>query len=286
VIDCIDCLQLSDNRDASSELFVDHESEGSHHGGTSVVEFNGTLGKLGLLVEVVPSKVEGSVAEVTDELVSGSSNVLHDTELEDANKGNHLGKAKSGDGVGALDGGPSVGEGVETVSGLIDGSGKVDTVSGGDLSEEGKHTYASVLDLDKSEAVELFLVTVFNESQRIEVSERLLGTEGVLKGRQFGGGHALLGGSESSGGGDEGGKDGRLHCELFLYFWFSKIVNYVKDHGISIFGTPMDGRRKRESCKFRELFYHHEKADAMPKIVQMGEGKTETLKLKIPRVIR
>ena len=193
---------------------MDHESEGSHHGGTSVVEFNSTLGKLGLLVEGVPSKVEGSVAEVTDELVSGSFNVLHDTELEGGNKGNNLDKAGSGDGVGALDGGPSVGEGVERVSGLIDGSGKVDTVSGGDLTEEGKHTDASVLDFDESEAVELFLVTVFDKSQRIEESDRGLGTEGVLKGGQFGGGHALLGGSESSGGGDEGGKDGRLHCEL------------------------------------------------------------------------
>jgi hypothetical protein len=47
---------------------VDHEAKDAHHGGTAVVELNGALGKLGLLVEGVPAKVEGTVAEVTGEL--------------------------------------------------------------------------------------------------------------------------------------------------------------------------------------------------------------------------
>ena len=39
------------------DLFVDHKSKDSHHGGTSIVQFDGMLGKLGLLIKVIPSKV-------------------------------------------------------------------------------------------------------------------------------------------------------------------------------------------------------------------------------------
>ena len=190
---------------------MDHESEDSHHSGTAVIEFDGSLGNLGLLVEVVPSEVERSVTEVTDELVSGSFDVLHDTELKGGDKGDNLDQTGLWDGVGTGDGGPSVGEGVEAVSGLVDGSRKVDTVTGGDLSKEGKHTNTSVLDFDVSETVELFLITVFDESKRIEESERRLGSEGVLEGGQGSRGHALLGRSKGSSGGDEGGKNSGLH---------------------------------------------------------------------------
>merc|ERR1711966_133267 len=81
------------------ELFVDHKSQKTHLGGTAVVQFNGTLGKLGLLIKSVPSEVKGSVTEVTDELVSGSLNVLHDGKLQEANEGNNLEKSGSGDGI-------------------------------------------------------------------------------------------------------------------------------------------------------------------------------------------
>mmetsp|Transcript_9030 Transcript_9030/g.22384 ORF Transcript_9030/g.22384 Transcript_9030/m.22384 type:complete len:271 (-) Transcript_9030:41-853(-) len=207
-------LEFTNDWDGSSQLFVDHKSENSHHGGTAIVEFDGTLGELGLLIEGVPSEVKGSVTEVTDELVSGSFNVLHDEELEGTNGGDHLEESGLRDGVGSRDGGPSVRVGVEGVSGLVDGSGKVDTVSGGDLSKEGKHTNAAVLDLDESETVELFLVTVFNESERIEESERRLGSEGILEGSQGGGGLALLDRSESGSRGDKGGNNGGLHGDL------------------------------------------------------------------------
>jgi len=51
---------------------LDHKSENSHHGGTSIVEFDGTLLQFGLFVKRVLSEIEGSVTEVTDKLVSGS----------------------------------------------------------------------------------------------------------------------------------------------------------------------------------------------------------------------
>eukprot|EP00580_Thalassiosira_gravida_P001041 CAMPEP_0201601606 /NCGR_PEP_ID=MMETSP0492-20130828/2537_1 /ASSEMBLY_ACC=CAM_ASM_000837 /TAXON_ID=420259 /ORGANISM="Thalassiosira gravida, Strain GMp14c1" /LENGTH=99 /DNA_ID=CAMNT_0048064887 /DNA_START=199 /DNA_END=494 /DNA_ORIENTATION=- len=51
-----------------NNLLVDHKSKDTQHGGTAVVELDGTLGKLGLLVEVIPSEVDVSVTEVTDEV--------------------------------------------------------------------------------------------------------------------------------------------------------------------------------------------------------------------------
>mmetsp|Transcript_13767 Transcript_13767/g.30769 ORF Transcript_13767/g.30769 Transcript_13767/m.30769 type:complete len:220 (+) Transcript_13767:231-890(+) len=209
-------LHGSNNREFSPELFVDHKSQGSHHGGTSVVELNGTLGKLGFLVKGVPSEVKGSVAEVTNELISSSFNVLHDTKLKSSNKGNNLCQTGLRDGIRSGNGSPSIREGVEGVSGVVNGSSKVDSVSGDNLSKEGKHTNTSVLDLNISETVELFLVTVFNESKRIEESKRRLGPEFVLEGANSSGGGLLLGRGESSGGGDEGCEDSRFHFEVFI----------------------------------------------------------------------
>merc|ERR1719416_380479 len=54
------------------DLLVDHKSKDTQHGGTAVVELDGTLGELGLLIKVIPSEVDVSVTEVTNVLVSGS----------------------------------------------------------------------------------------------------------------------------------------------------------------------------------------------------------------------
>jgi hypothetical protein len=56
-----------------------------------------------------------------------------------------------------------------------------------------------VLDLNVSETVELFLVTIGNKSKRVEESKRSLGTELAFEGSQRGGGGGLLGRSEGSG---------------------------------------------------------------------------------------
>ena len=66
------------------DLLVDHESEDTKHGGTAVVELDGALGELGLLIKVIPAKVDVSVAEVTDVLVSGSCNITHEADLQPA----------------------------------------------------------------------------------------------------------------------------------------------------------------------------------------------------------
>jgi len=65
-------LHLSDNWDGASELLVHHQSKNSHHGGTAVVQLNGTLLELGLIIELVPSTLEGSVTKISGELVAKS----------------------------------------------------------------------------------------------------------------------------------------------------------------------------------------------------------------------
>ena len=66
-----------------------------------------------------------------------SLTVLHDTKLKEANEEEDLDKTSLGDGVGAEDGGNTVGEGIEGVSGLVDAARKVDASAGGDLAKEG-----------------------------------------------------------------------------------------------------------------------------------------------------
>mmetsp|Transcript_2476 Transcript_2476/g.3922 ORF Transcript_2476/g.3922 Transcript_2476/m.3922 type:complete len:244 (-) Transcript_2476:34-765(-) len=199
-----------------SELLVDHKSKDSHLGGAAVVELDGTLGELGLGIKGVPSEVDESVTEVTNEFVTGVRNITHEGAFEESNEGNHLDNSGGWDGIRSDDGGDSVREGVEGVTRVVNVSWEVDTTTGGDLSEESKLTDTSVLDLDVTETVELFLVTIGDKSQRIEESKRGLGTKLVLKGvegRSLGG---RLGWSESNSGGEEGGDDDRFHCRLFI----------------------------------------------------------------------
>ena len=189
---------------------MDHKSKNSHHGSTSLVQLNSTLLELGLLVERVPAEVNGSVTEVTNEF-SLSGNILHDEKLKETNEGNNLSQSSSGDSVRSVNGGPSVGEGVEGVSGVVNVSGKVDSGTGDDVTQEGELGDTSVLDLDVTETVETLLVGVIEESEGVEESKRGLDTELVLEGGEGGGGLAGLGRGESGGAGDEGGNDGRLH---------------------------------------------------------------------------
>merc|ERR1719223_1350887 len=65
-----------------NNLLVDHKSEDSEHGSTAVVELDGTLLELGLLIKVIPAEVNVSVTEVTNVLVSGSLNITHEANLQ------------------------------------------------------------------------------------------------------------------------------------------------------------------------------------------------------------
>ena len=50
---------------AVSEILVNHEAEDAHHGGSAIVELDGTLLELPCVRLLVPAKVEGAVAEVS-----------------------------------------------------------------------------------------------------------------------------------------------------------------------------------------------------------------------------
>jgi hypothetical protein len=192
------------------DLLVDHEAEDAELGGTAVVELDGALGELLLLREGVPAEIDVAVAEVADELVAGSGDVLHDGDLEEADEADHLADALEGDGVGATEGGKAVGEGVEGVAGVVNVAGKVDAGAGDDLAEEGKLGDTAVLDLDVTEAVEALLVGTVEEAEGIPKTERGLDAELVLEGLEGGGGGTLLGGGEGGGGADKGGEGSKL----------------------------------------------------------------------------
>ena len=119
-----------------------------------------------------PSEVKRSVTEVTNELVASSLDVLHDEELQETNEGNNLGKSSLGDGIRSEDSGQTVGVGVEGVTGVVDVSTQVNTSTSDDVSKEGKLTDTSVLDLNITEAVKLFFVSVSNKAKGIEESVR------------------------------------------------------------------------------------------------------------------
>ena len=194
------------------DLLVDHKAEDTQHSGTAVVELDGTLGELGLLIKVVPAEVNVSVTEVTNVLVSGSGNITHEAALQPADEADDLALSVEGDGIGSDEGGNTVGEGVEGVSGVVDVSGKVESGTGDDLSEEGKLSNTSVLDLYVTETVETLLGDISGEhAEGIEESKRGLGAKLILEGVQGGGGLGDGGRGESGGRADEGSDDGRLH---------------------------------------------------------------------------
>ena len=119
---------------------MDHKSKNAQLGSTTVVKLNTALEELGLFVKGVPSKVNGSVSEVTYELarLGAVGFVFHDEELKNASEGDNLSKTRSWDSIRAVDGGPAVWEGVKGVPGLVNGSTKVYTCTGDNVTKEGK----------------------------------------------------------------------------------------------------------------------------------------------------
>jgi hypothetical protein len=197
------------------DLLVDHESEDTKHDGTAVVELDGVLGELGLLIKVIPAKVNVSIAEVTDVLISGSCNIAHEADLQPADEGNDLALALEWDGVGADEGGHAVGVGVEGVSQVVNVSRKVESGVGHDLAQEGELGDTSVLDLNVMEAVKELLGNITGEHAKgVEEPERGKDAKLVLKRANGRGGLGHRGGGESGDRANEGGDDGRLHLHV------------------------------------------------------------------------
>lgn len=153
------CLRISghakepvDDIGLAVELVMDHDGEDSHLGSAPVVELDSPLPLLILGGKVVPSEVQGSVAEVSWELSRFGSvgGVLHDKQLKETNEGNELEETCLRDGV---EGSEAVGDGSEGGSVVVNVPREVSAHSGGYVSSDGKHGNASMLDLDVAEAI-------------------------------------------------------------------------------------------------------------------------------------
>ncbi|KAL3774546.1 hypothetical protein ACHAWO_003997 [Cyclotella atomus] len=101
----------------------------------------------------------------------------------------------------------------EGVSSVVDGSGKVDSGTGHNLSKEGKLSNTSVLDLNVTETVEALLGAVSRKhTEGIEESKRRLGTELVLEGTKRVVALPVWAGAKAAAG-DKESNDGGLHFD-------------------------------------------------------------------------
>mmetsp|Transcript_5288 Transcript_5288/g.12325 ORF Transcript_5288/g.12325 Transcript_5288/m.12325 type:complete len:263 (-) Transcript_5288:212-1000(-) len=217
-INCLEyTLAISERRDVSgrvlfehglsSELFGDHVSKDSHHGGTSVVQFNIKLAGLFFGVLDVGSEVTNSVVSV----VLGGR---HPCEFDKGEEGEDLKKTGVGDGTDSINSGWDIREFKVLGSGEVSIENNVVVVD--DDTDNGSHGNTSVLTFDSTTTFKR-LGLRFEPSKRIIDSQRGSDTNLEFIDVQRGGGLCLLGRGESGRRGDEGGKDGRLHFE-FIFF--------------------------------------------------------------------
>ena len=199
------------------DLFVDHKSKNTELSGTSVVELDGTLLDLFFFREGVPSEVNVSVTQVTNEFVSSSWNILHEGDFEETDEADDLSNSVEWNGIRSLDGGNTVRVRVEGVTRVVNVSWKVDSGTGDDVSKEGQLGNTSVLDLNVTKTVEAFFVGSVEQTKGIPETKRRLDTEFILESRSLQGGvGCLLGRGEGGGRSDKGGESKVLHFDFFV----------------------------------------------------------------------
>lgn len=59
--------KVTAGEDGDAQVFVRDQCNNAHHGGSALIQFNGTFAQLGLFIILVPSKVEGTIAVISDE---------------------------------------------------------------------------------------------------------------------------------------------------------------------------------------------------------------------------
>mmetsp|Transcript_35128 Transcript_35128/g.73166 ORF Transcript_35128/g.73166 Transcript_35128/m.73166 type:complete len:205 (+) Transcript_35128:216-830(+) len=199
---------MEEERFDIAKFFMDHKSQDSHHGGTSLVQFDGTLLDLGFFIKGIPSKVNVSVTEITNKFTL-ASDILHDEQFQKTNESKDL-RQTNGRNVGKS--GNTVSHIGEFVTGQINVTGQVLASGIGQVAHHGQHTDTSVLQFDKAQTIKLFLVAIGDQTQRIKESHGSNGTNVIFKGTQ-GSGRGTLLGSRGKGGGrsEERGKNGRFH---------------------------------------------------------------------------
>merc|ERR1719345_443012 len=86
-------------------LFMDHKSKNTKHGSTSIVQFNGTLLKLGFFIKIIPSVINVSVTEISNEFISSSWYILHEGNLKESDEADDLSNSSEWNGISTTDGG-------------------------------------------------------------------------------------------------------------------------------------------------------------------------------------
>mmetsp|Transcript_23052 Transcript_23052/g.51179 ORF Transcript_23052/g.51179 Transcript_23052/m.51179 type:complete len:208 (-) Transcript_23052:85-708(-) len=196
-----------------AHLLVDHKAKDAHLSCSAVVELDGALLVLPVVGLLVPTEVEGAVAEVALELRlpvggdSGSLALVAVGGLHEGPGGDHLSPDHAGNGR----------NGIKT-GGNVLGTRETNTGSGGEVSNDGKHGNTAVLELNPTEVFEALLALTVEVSHRIEEAKRRLDAKLLVERGRKGGGRGGLGGGggEGGGAGNEGGNNSELHlCLIF-----------------------------------------------------------------------
>jgi hypothetical protein len=109
------------------------------------------------------------VAEVTGEFTS-SCHILHDVSFQESNEEEDLEESLCRDGVRTVQSSPSVGVRIEAVTSQVDRSWQVDSCPGDDVTQERQLADPSVLQFDVSQPVEVLLVAIGHDLERVEES--------------------------------------------------------------------------------------------------------------------
>jgi hypothetical protein len=164
--------KVTTGKDGVSHHFVGNKSPDTHHGGTSVVQFDGTLFQLGGIIKLVPAKVKGTVTVVTDEFgfVVQPGSITVDN-FGNSEESKHLDKD-----ILAISGVQKCLPRGHTVRDTF-GTREADSSSGGQVSDNSQHRNTSVLDLAFAKSIELFLVSIGDKLQRIPQSQLFIEEE-------------------------------------------------------------------------------------------------------------
>ena len=170
-------LVMRKNQVEVAELLVDHDTKDAHLGGASVVQLDGALLHLRRVAQLAPSEVQGTIAEVSHEFGGavtegvlvhppGSLVLILVGGLHHCPRGDHLRPDHARE---VVEGGESRRD--------VPGSRKAHAGVRDEVSGDGEHGDAAVLELDPAEAVEVLLVAIGDAPEGIEEAEGGLGAE-------------------------------------------------------------------------------------------------------------
>mmetsp|Transcript_14173 Transcript_14173/g.21376 ORF Transcript_14173/g.21376 Transcript_14173/m.21376 type:complete len:212 (-) Transcript_14173:43-678(-) len=198
-------------QDGDTKLFVNHKPKNTHLCRTSVIKLNRPLLQLGRIIKLVPSKVKLSITEITDELrlvIQPIGIAIHD--LRHGKESHHL--RQNGLAIIARSKSLPRSESSRNIRGKV---GETVSTRGGEVSHDGEHGNASMLQFDETKAIESFLVGIIEHSEWIEESEGGLSSEfGVECSGEGSVGLGDGGWGECGGGAGEGGEEGELHHDV------------------------------------------------------------------------